>query len=167
MDTLKNIENIGRKTWLAGIGAYGTGWKYAVNKFDETYAKTNEFVNELVSEGEKLEKEIQEKIQAKGAIDSKVIELKAKLGLGEVSDIEKIELLTVKVELLTAKVAKLVESREVKKLPKAKTAVKRTTVKAKPAAKAVVKKVAAKKPTVVKKATVKKAEAKIPEVAKK
>ena len=41
MDTLKELEKIGRKAWLAGIGAYGTSWDYAVEKFDETYAKTN------------------------------------------------------------------------------------------------------------------------------
>jgi len=129
MDTLKNIENISRKAWLAGIGAYGTGWKYAVDKFDETYAKTNEFVNELVTEGEKLEKELQEKLNAKEVIDSKVLELKDKLGLNEPSDIERIEALSNKVDNLTTKIAKLVESKEVKKAPKAKPAVKKTTAK--------------------------------------
>jgi len=129
MNTLKNIEKLGRQTWLAGLGAYGTGWKYAVDKFDETYTKTNSMVNELISEGEKVEHELQEKLKAKEILDAKIVALKAKLGLGEESEVEKVEQLTAQVDNLTAAVAKLVESRQPAKAPKAapkaKTAAKK------------------------------------------
>ena len=153
MDTLKNIEKAGRQAWLAGIGAYGTGWKFAVEKFDETYAKTNDFVNDLITEGEKIEKELQEKINAKEIIDEKITELKNKLGLTELSEIERIEQLTAKVDNLTAAVSKLVEARQAKKAPKvatrAKATVKKTVAKAPKVvakAKAVIKKPVAKAP---------------------
>ena len=51
MTTLKDVEKLGRQAWLAGLGAYGSGWKFAVEKFDETYSKTGEMLNELISEG--------------------------------------------------------------------------------------------------------------------
>lgn len=142
MDTIKNIETLGRKAWLAGIGVYGTTWKYAVDKFDSTYAKTNEFVNELISEGEKVEKELQEKLQARDIIDSRVTELKNKLGLNEASDVERIEQLNAKVDNLIAKVAQLAETQEVKALTKEKAPVKKAAAKPK----ATTKKVVAAKP---------------------
>ena len=129
MNTLRNIEKLGRQAWLAGLGAYGTGWKYAVDKFDETYTKTNSMVNELISEGEKVEHELQEKLKAKEILDAKIVALKTKLGLNEESEVEKVEQLTAQVDNLTAAVAKLVESRQsvkaTKAAPKAKAAAKK------------------------------------------
>ncbi len=100
-----------------------------------------------VLEGEKIEKELQDKINAREVIDSKVAELKNKLGLDEPSDIEKIDELSAKVDMLTGKIEALVKNRQAKKSPvkratvkktvtKAKTAVKKATTKA-PATKAV------------------------------
>lgn len=146
MNTFKSIENLGRQAWLAGLGAYGTGWKYAVEKFDETYLKGNnlvskgsELMGEFISEGEKLEKELQGKLKAKELLDNKIIALKNKLGLNELSDVERVEELTAKVDVLTATVTKLVESKPVKKpavkatrkvAAKAKATVKKTIAKA-------------------------------------
>ncbi len=146
MNTFKSIENLGRQAWLAGLGAYGTGWKFAVEKFDETYLKGNnlvskgtELVNELVSEGEKLQQELQSKLKAKEILDNKIIALKNKLGLNELSDVERVEQLTAKVDILTATVTKLVESKPVSKpavkatskvVAKAKSTVKKTMAKA-------------------------------------
>ena len=137
MNTLKNLEKVGRQTWLAGIGAYGTGWKYAVEKFDETYVKTNELISEFITEGEKIEKELQEQIKSKMTIDARVEELKDKLGLNDPSEAERIELLSLKVDQLTASVAELVKAREAKKAPAKKApAVKAKAPAKKPAAKA-------------------------------
>ncbi len=146
MNTFKSIENLGRQAWLAGLGAYGTGWKFAVEKFDETYLKGNnlvskgtELVNELVSEGEKLQQELQSKLKAKEILDNKIIALKNKLGLNELSDVERVEQLTAKVDILTATVTKLVESKPVSKpavkatrkvVAKAKSTVQKTMAKA-------------------------------------
>lgn len=135
MNTLKNIENMGRQAWLASLGAYGSGWKFAVDKFDETYAKTNELVTDLISEGEKIEKELQEKLNAKEVLDEKIMELKDKLGLNELSEVERVEQLTAKVDHLTAAVSKLVARKQVKKAPRAKkvAAKAKAPVKAAPA----------------------------------
>ena len=161
MDTLKELEKISRKAWLAGIGAYGTSWDYAVEKFDETYAKTNEVINDLVLEGEKIEKDLQEKIKSNIEIEAKVEELKIKLGLSNLSEVDKIEAVSDKVDKLTVKVEKLVKSRKAKVKPMVKKAVaKKPVVK-----KAVVKKTVAKQP-VAKKPVVKKTVAQKP-VAKK
>lgn len=111
MSTLKSVEKLGRQAWLASLGAYGSGWKYAVNKFDQTYTKTNEMVNELISEGEKVEAELQEKLQAKALLDSKITALKAKLGLTETNEAEQLDLLSAKVDTLTIAVSQLVEKR--------------------------------------------------------
>jgi len=156
MDKLKELEKLGRKTWLAGIGAYGTSWDYAVEKFDETYAKTNEMINDLVLEGEKIEKELQEKIKSNIEIEAKVEELKIKLGLSDLSETDKIEAVSDKVDKLTVKVEKLVKSRKANVKPMVKKAVAKKPVVKKPVAKKpvakkpVVKKVVAKKPVVKK-----------------
>ena len=136
MNTLKNIEEVGRKTWLAGIGVYGTGWKFAVEKFDETYSKTNELLSEFITEGEKIEKDLKEQFNAKVQIDARVEELKDKLGLNEKSEADRIEELSLKVDNLTATVTELVKKREAAAKAPTKAAVKKapakkTTAKAK------------------------------------
>ncbi len=167
MDTLKEFEKLGRKAWLAGIGAYGATWNFAIDKFDETYAKTNELINDLVLEGEKIEKELQEKLKAKIEIDGKIDELKSKLGLNVLSEAEKIEAVANKVDRLTAKVETLVKSRKVKLKPAVmkKTAVKKPAARKPAVKKPAVKKAVAKKPE-VKKPVVKKTVAKKPAVKK-
>lgn len=129
MNTLKNIEVAGRKAWLAGIGVYGTGYKYAVEKFDETYVKTNELLNEFIVEGEKIEKNLQEQIKSKVQIEARVNELKDKLGLNEMSEADRIDELSMKVDNLTAKVTKLVKAKEVAAAPKKAPAVKKAPAK--------------------------------------
>jgi len=131
MSTLKNVEKLGRQAWLASLGAYGTGWKYAVEKFDQTYTKTNTLVNELITEGEKLEVELQEKMQAKALIETKIVALKDKLGLNEESEAERLAQLTTKVEVLTDAVSKLVEVKLAEKAAKVtKPKAKKASIKA-------------------------------------
>jgi len=136
MSTLKNVEKLGRQAWLASLGAYGSGWKYAVEKFDQTYTKTNTLVTELISEGEKIEVELQEKMKAKEVLEGKIVALKSKLGLNEESEAERLAELTTKVDALTNAVTKLVESRLTEKAekvtkPAAKKAATKTAAKAK------------------------------------
>ena len=118
MNTLKNVEKLGRQAWLAGLGAYGSSWKYAVEKFDQTYTKTNVLVNELISEGEKIEVELKEKMKAKEILDSKIVALKDKLGLNEVSEAERLAELTSKIDVLADAVTKLVETKLAEKATK-------------------------------------------------
>ncbi|MBT8448429.1 MAG: hypothetical protein KJO69_02005 [Gammaproteobacteria bacterium] len=140
MNTIKNIEVVGRRAWLAGIGAYGTGWKYAMEKFDETYVKTNELLSDFIVEGEKIEKSLQEQLKSKVMIEARVVELKDKLGLNELSEADRLDALSLKVDNLTASVANLVKAKQAtaapkkapaaKKAPAKKTVAKKTTAKA-------------------------------------
>lgn len=118
MSTLKNVEKLGRQAWLASLGAYGSGWKYAVEKFDQTYAKTNAMVEDFISEGEKIELELREKLKARELLEAKSDELKEKLGLNDPSEEARLNELTAKVDALTVAVAKLVESRRADKAAK-------------------------------------------------
>ena len=129
MNTLKELENAGRKTWLAGIGVYGTGWKYAVEKFDETYSRTNELISEFIVEGEKIEKQLQEEIKSKVMIEARVNELKEKLGLNKMSEEDRLDALSLKVDKLTASVAELVKAKEAAAKVPTKAAVKKAPAK--------------------------------------
>ena len=117
MNAFKKAEKLGRQAWLASLGAYGSGWKYAVEKLDETYTKTNALMSDLVSEGEKLEAELRDKLQAKMVLDNKINALKDKLGLNDASDSERLAALDSKVEDLINAVTKLAEE-PAKKAPK-------------------------------------------------
>jgi len=131
MSAFEKAEKLGRQAWLASLGAYGTGWKYAVEKLDETYTKTNALMSELVSEGEKLEADLQDKLKARFVLDGKINALKDKLGLNESSDATRLGELDSKVDDLISAVTKLAGQ------PAAKKAVKKTkTASKKPASKA-------------------------------
>ncbi len=119
MSTFEKAEKLARKAWLANLGMYGSGWKYAIQKLDQTYTKTNALVNELVSEGEKIEAEIKSRLKAKEVIDSKVSALKDKLGLNEASEADRLASLAKKVEDLASIVSSLAEKKSAKAAPKA------------------------------------------------
>ncbi|TQV76597.1 phasin family protein [Aliikangiella marina] len=129
MASLKDVEKLGRQAWLAGLGAYGSGWKYAVDKFDETYAKTGEMLNELITEGEKIEQDIQEKLKAKEILDEKIVALKDKLGLNEPDEAEKLQEIDAKVDKLTTAVNALVEARLAEQAPAKKAPAKKAPAK--------------------------------------
>ena len=124
MNTFKKAEKLGRQAWLASLGAYGSGWKYAVEKLDEAYTKTNTLMSELVSEGEKLEADLQEKLKARVALDTKIDALKDKLGLNDVSDSERLAELDKQldglVDVVTAYAEKLAKKKPAKKKATAK-----------------------------------------------
>jgi len=131
MSAFEKVEKLGRQAWLANLGAYGTAWKYAVEKLDETYTKTNSLMSELVSEGEKLEADLQDKLKARFVLDSKINALKDKLGLNESSDATRLAELDSKVDDLISAVAKLAEQPTAKKAAKkAKSASKKPASKA-------------------------------------
>ncbi|MCF6193818.1 MAG: hypothetical protein L3J46_05750 [Kangiellaceae bacterium] len=125
MSAFKKVEKLGRQAWLANLGAYGTAWKYAVEKLDETYTKTNALMSELVSEGEKLEVDLQDKLKARFVLDSKINALKDKLGLNEASDATRLAELDSKVDDLISAVTKLTEKPVAKKTTRKKVASKK------------------------------------------
>lgn len=130
MSTFKKAEKLGRQAWLASLGAYGSGWKYAVEKLDETYTKTNALMSDLVSEGEKLEAELLDKLKARKVLDTKIDALKEKLGLNEESDSARLAELDSKVDDLISAVENLVAKPVKKEAKKTKTATKKTSSKA-------------------------------------
>jgi len=131
MSTFENLEKLGRQAWLTGLGAYGVGVKYATETLDETYTKTNKLVNELMAEGEQIEKDLREKLKAKEHLDEKIVSLKTKLGLNAPSKSQKLDELTATVDQLTDTVAKLIAAKQKKPAAKkAATSSKATKTKA-------------------------------------
>ena len=81
-------------------------------------------MSELVSEGEKLEADLQEKLKARVALDTKIDALKDKLGLNDVSDSERLAELDKQldglVDVVTAYAEKLAKKKPAKKKATAK-----------------------------------------------
>jgi polyhydroxyalkanoate synthesis regulator phasin len=113
-ETATTAEEMARKIWLAGLGAYGKGYEEAKGRIDSLSTDSNKFFDELVSKGEKLETEGKDKVNtfksdvvAKADLDSRIEAVRAKLRF--TSSDSKIEELSSKIDTLTAAVAKLVK----------------------------------------------------------
>lgn len=111
IDTIKEkidvAEDVARKIWLAGLGAYGKSYDEVQGRYEQLSSEANKMFDELVEKGTKLESEAKEKIKTKTALDSKVEEIRGKLGLNGSATEEKLEALTQKVDALTEAVHKL------------------------------------------------------------
>ncbi|WP_299083976.1 phasin family protein [uncultured Paraglaciecola sp.] len=115
-------EEMARKVWLAGLGAYGKGYEEVKGRFESLSTDSNKLFEELVVKGEKLEtegkgkvKEVQTKVAAKTEIDARIETVRTKLGLNSTDADKKIEELSDKIDALTAAVAKLSAKPAVKK----------------------------------------------------
>jgi polyhydroxyalkanoate synthesis regulator phasin len=107
-------EEMARKVWLAGLGAYGKSYEEAKGRFESLSTESNKMFADLVIKGEKLESEgkgkfveAKTKISAKTDIDTRVESLRSKLGLTQTDADQKIEALNAKIDALTEAVAKL------------------------------------------------------------
>ena len=107
-------EDMARKVWLAGIGAYGKGYEEVKGRFEALSTDSNKLFDELVVKGEKLETEgkskfaeVQAKISNKADLKNRVQDLRTKLGLNKTDPDQKIEALNVKIDSLTTAIAKL------------------------------------------------------------
>ena len=107
-------EEMARKVWLAGIGAYGKGYEEVKGRFEALSTDSNKLFEELVIKGEKLEtegkgkvKEVQTKVMAKTEMDARIETVRTKLGLNNTDADQKIAELNEKIDALTAAVAKL------------------------------------------------------------
>ncbi|MGK0306287.1 MAG: polyhydroxyalkanoate synthesis regulator phasin [Gammaproteobacteria bacterium] len=117
-----NAEDMARKVWLAGIGAYGKGYEEVKGRFEALSTDSNKLFDELVVKGEKLEtegkdkvKEVQTKVAAQTEIETRIETVRNKLGLNNTDSDKKIEELSDKIDALTAAVAKLAAKPAVKK----------------------------------------------------
>ena len=100
-------EDVARKIWLAGLGAYGKSVDGVQGQYEKVNADTNRVFNELVAKGELLEGETKTKIKEKTAVDQRIADVRKKLGLDKSSQENKIDELNKKIDDLTEIVAKL------------------------------------------------------------
>jgi len=116
IDTIKEkvnqAEDLARKIWLAGIGAYGKGFDEAQGQYEKLNTEATKLFNELVEKGEKLETDAKEKIESEKAnvktnVETRVKEVREKLGLDSDDSDKKIEELSAKIDALTEAVSKL------------------------------------------------------------
>ena len=117
-ETTTSAEEMARKIWLAGLGAYGKGYEEVKGRFESLSTDSNKLFDELVVKGEKLEVEGKDKVKqvkdddlAKTEIESRIETVRSKLGFGKTENNTendtKIEDLSSKIDALTAAVAKL------------------------------------------------------------
>lgn len=160
MNTAKKAVSMAHKTCLAGAGAVGTGQEKAVDKIDQLFVDGSQFLNDLLHKGESVEAQIQAKLEARNMLKDKISALKAKLGFGNESRDQEIDMLTQRVDSLIEVVAKLAQQKAAErkvaaaapaKAPATKTATTTSKVATKPAAKTTATKAPAK--TVAKPAT--------------
>lgn len=100
-------EDVARKIWLAGLGAYGKSVDGLQDQYEKVEADSNRIFTDLVAKGEALESEAKTKIKEKAAVDQRVSEVRKKLGLDKSEQSEKIDELSKKIDDLTDLVAKL------------------------------------------------------------
>jgi polyhydroxyalkanoate synthesis regulator phasin len=111
LDSIKGkvneAEEFARKIWLAGLGAYGKSFDEAQGRYEKISAEAGKMFDDLVVKGSKIETEAKDKFQVKDKVESRVAEVRKKLGLDKVSADQKVEELTAKIDALTDAVAKL------------------------------------------------------------
>jgi hypothetical protein len=136
LNTAKKTIDLVHKTWLAGVGTYDSGREKASNKFDQLFVDGSAFVNDLLVKGESVETQLKAKIEAKNMLKDKISALRTKLGFGNESRDQQVDMLSQRVDTLIEVVARLAQQKAAekkitttaKKAP-AKTATK-TTAKA-------------------------------------
>jgi polyhydroxyalkanoate synthesis regulator phasin len=113
-ETANSAEEMARKIWLAGLGAYGKGYEEVKGRIETLSTESNKLFDELVVKGEKLETEGKDKIKqvkddvlAKTDLESRIETVRTKLGFGKTDEEVKLEELSLKIEELTAAIAKL------------------------------------------------------------
>lgn len=113
-ETAASAEDMARKVWLAGLGAYGKGYEEVKGRFETLSTDSNKLFDELVAKGAKLEaegkgkiEEVKTKVADKTEIDARIETVRTKLGLNNTDSEQKIEELSAKIDALTDAVAKL------------------------------------------------------------
>lgn len=121
-ETAATAEDMARKVWLAGLGAYGKSYEEMKGRIEALTTDSNKLFDELVAKGEKLEaegkgkvEEVKNEVVAKTEIESRIETVRSKLGLNNTDNDQKIEELSAKIDALTAAVAKLATKPAAKK----------------------------------------------------
>ena len=114
LDTIKEkvnaAEDFSRKIWLAGLGAYGKSYEEVVGRIENLNTESTKVFDSLVTKGEKLEAKGKEIIKDKADfnVNSRVNEIREKLGMNAKGTDERISELSAKIDTLTEVVTKLV-----------------------------------------------------------
>jgi len=102
-DTIKGkineAEEMARKIWLAGLGAYGKSVEEAQGRYEKLSEEANKMFDELVTKGETND------------VENRVADVRKKLGLDSEPADQRIEELSAKIDALTEAVAKLAASK--------------------------------------------------------
>jgi polyhydroxyalkanoate synthesis regulator phasin len=120
-ETTTSAEEMARKIWLAGLGAYGKGYEEVKGRFESLSTDSNKLFDDLVVKGEKLEvegkdkvKQVKDDVLAKTELESRIETVRSKLGFFKAADNNdtKIEDLSSKIDALTAAVAKIATAKK-------------------------------------------------------
>jgi len=113
-ETANSAEEMARKIWLAGLGAYGKGYEEVKGRIESLSTESNKLFDDLVVKGEKLEtegkdkvKQVKDEVLAKTEVEARIETVRSKLGFGKTDEEVKLEELSAKIEELTAAIAKL------------------------------------------------------------
>jgi polyhydroxyalkanoate synthesis regulator phasin len=120
-ETTTSAEEMARKIWLAGLGAYGKGYEEVKGRFESLSTDSNKLFDELVVKGEKLEvegkdkvKQVKDDVLAKTELESRIETVRSKFAFTKADNKNdtKIEDLSSKIDALTAAVAKLATAKK-------------------------------------------------------
>ena len=111
-DTIKGkineAEDMARKIWLAGLGAYGKSVEEAQGRYEKLSEDANKMFDDLVIKGETLEDDARSKFKSTtNDVENRVADVRKKLGLDPAPADHRIEELSAKIDALTEAVAKL------------------------------------------------------------
>lgn len=108
---LKDVGDVAKNIWLAGLGAYGRAFDEAQERYEQASKETPRLFTELVEKGKSLESQARatiDDVTARGkgtatSLEERINKMRANLGFGGVSadDFERLEK---KVDALAKKV---------------------------------------------------------------
>ena len=67
VETTAEAEDVARKIWLAGVGAYGRMFAEAQDRVEKYAGSANDLFEQLVARGEALEDKVRERLEANEA----------------------------------------------------------------------------------------------------
>lgn len=75
----EKMEELAKKIWLAGLGAYGSTYEEAKSRVEKASAESKKLFEDLVVRGEKLQNEAESKIEeGKSELQTRIEDLKTK-----------------------------------------------------------------------------------------
>jgi len=104
---IETAEQMARKIWLAGLGAYGKSFEELQNQYAKLNNTTSQYFDELVEKGAKLEAETKQRIKTEASPKKHADSLRKKLSSRDSGIEQRINELSKKVDELAVAVSKL------------------------------------------------------------